>query len=199
MDTFASRTFWVMRHGRPDLPRNPFFMDHDQFNRYLEAYDRAALSDVETQRLTALFQQYPVPDLVICSDLPRAQATAELFARSSPIIVDPTFREIPVWLPDASTKFLKSRWPEEFWWSYLRLNWFRDQGPEGKTRSRQRAQEAITRLLAYQEGHQRIALVSHAGFLSLLITMLHQQHRIKGPLLPSIRFGRPTNYTWVKS
>ncbi len=193
-----SRTFRVMRHGRPDLPRNPFFMDHDQFNRYLEAYDRAALDDAETQRLTALFQQYPVPDLVICSDLPRARATAELFARSSPVIIDPVFREIPVWLPDQTTWFLRSRWPEEFWWSYLRLSWFKDLGPEGKIRSRRRAEEAIEHLRNYQRDHRQLAIVSHAGFLSLLITMLRERHLIKGPILPSIRFGRPTRYTWIK-
>lgn len=190
------RAFWVMRHGRPDLPRNPFFMDRDQFNRYLESYDRAALNGMETKRLTLLFQQYPVPEVVICSDLPRAKATAELFARSVPILVDPTFREIPVRLPDTSTRFLKSRWPEEFWWSYLRLNWFRDQGPEGKVRSRQRAEMAIAHLSGYFQEHQHIAIVSHAGFLSLLITMLHQQHRIRGSLLPSIRFGHPKRYRW---
>ncbi len=196
MDTSAVRAFWVMRHGRPDLPRNPFFMDHDQFNRYLEAYDRAALDETEAKRLTLLFQQYPIPELVICSDLPRAKATAELYARSGPILVDPIFREIPVWLPEASSIFLKTKWPEEFWWSYLRVNWFRNQGPEGKVRSRQRAELAIARLSSYFQEHQNIAVVSHAGFLSLLITMLHQQHRIRGPLLPSIRFGRPKRYIW---
>lgn len=198
MDTLAEKTFWVMRHGRPDLPSNPFFMDRNSFNRFLASYDLAALSDVETARLARLYQRFPVPDLVVCSDLPRAHATAKLFGRTAPITVDPIFREIPIRLPDEPTLFLRSLWPAEVWWSYLRVNWFRNQGPEGKILSRRRGDEAIRHLRQYQQDYSRIALVSHAGFITLLVTMMHQEHQIQGPLLPSIRFGRPTLYRWLK-
>ncbi|WP_430626181.1 histidine phosphatase family protein [Sulfobacillus thermotolerans] len=178
MDTLAAKTFWVMRHGRPDLPRNPFFMNRDLFNRFLESYDLAALSAEESARLAQLYERYPIPDAVVCSDLPRAHATAKIFGRTAPIIVDPIFREIPIQLPEPSSLFLKSLWPAEVWWSYLRVNWFRNQGPEGKDRSRQRATEAIVHLRRYQHDYPHMALVSHAGFISLLITLLHQQHQI---------------------
>jgi broad specificity phosphatase PhoE len=199
MDSLAAKSFWIMRHGRPDLPPNPFFMERAQFNHFLALYDEAALSEKETLRLRELYERFPHPDLVICSDLPRAHATADLFARGATVIADPLFREIPVWLPDTSTIFLNRRWPPEFWWSYLRLNWFRNQGPEGKDLARIRAEKAIARWWQYQHDYSRIAIVSHAGFISLLITMLHQQHQIRGPLLPSIRFGHPTFYHWVRS
>lgn len=188
-----------MRHGHPDVPPNPFFMERVHFNRFLTSYDEAALSEKESDRLAELYSRYPRPDIVICSDLPRAHATALLFARGAEVIADPLFREIPVWLPDNSTQFLNRRWPPEFWWNYLRLNWFRNQGPEGKDLSRIRAEKAIAQWSHYQQRYSQVAVVSHAGFISLLIIMLHQRHQIRGPLFPSIRFGRPTFYRWVKS
>ncbi|MCL4351181.1 MAG: phosphoglycerate mutase family protein [Firmicutes bacterium] len=190
------QTFWVMRHGRPDLPRNPLFMTRNEFNQYLAAYDEAALSVHEQDRLQRLYAAYPKVDLVIASDLPRALETAKLFARHDNIIVDSLFREIPVWLPNDSTLFLKQRWPGEFWWSYLRFHWFWDQEPEGRTRSTERAREAISRLEQYQKQGPRLAVVSHAGFLLLLINLLQQDRRVSGRRLPHIGFGLPTLYRW---
>lgn len=199
MDSFLGKTLWVMRHGRPDIPHNPFFMNKEQFNSFLAAYDRAGLSEEEKVRLSGLYQAYPHPDLVITSDLPRAVDTAKIFARTSQIIIDPIFREIPVWLPLHSTPFLNARWPREFWWSYLRYDWFKDREPEGRTKSLMRAQEALERLYAYQAQADRLALVSHAGFLMVLINILHQRKQIRGRRLPSITFGKPTRYTWTRS
>ncbi|MHB1610396.1 MAG: histidine phosphatase family protein [Sulfobacillus sp.] len=185
-----------MRHGRPDLPRNPIFMDREQFNQYLAAYDEAGLSIQETERLHRLYKAYPKPDLVVASDLPRALQTAHIFARGSEVVVDPVFREIPVWLPPDASMFLTHRWPGEFWWSYLRYHWFLDQEPEGKRRSTERAQEAIRHFEEYQKQGPRVAVVSHAGFLLLLINVLQRDHRILGRRLPHIGFGLPTVYHW---
>lgn len=185
-----------MRHGRPDLPRNPFLMDRMEFNRYLEAYDLAGLSAGETHRLSVLYQKYPDPDLVVCSDLRRARETAEIFSKGAPIIVDPVFREIPVRLPDTPSPFLNARWPGEFWWSYLRMNWFRNQAPEGQAQSVARAYEATIRLKAYHHDVQRLAVVSHAGFLLVTINLLIKQKEIQGRRLPHIGFGQPTRYVW---
>ncbi|MCL5115626.1 MAG: histidine phosphatase family protein [Firmicutes bacterium] len=196
MDNLQGKTLWVMRHGRPNVPPNPLLMTKQQFNEYLEQYDLAGLSDAETARLTALYQTYPVPELVIASDLPRARETADLFAKGAPIVVDPLFREIPVWVPDASTWFLDRRWPSELWWSYLRFAWFYDIPPEGQKRSYERSREAIKRIMEYQKDVQTMAVVSHSGFLLVSIHLLMQQGRLRGRRLPSIKFGLPSTYQW---
>lgn len=187
-----------MRHGRPNVPRNPFFMKREQFNTFLTAYDEAGLSSSECDRLRKVYQDYPKPHLVISSDLPRALETAHLFARSSNIIVDPIFREVPVWVPDHQTLFLNQSWPAELWWSYLRYHWLRDQKPEGRTLSVKRAHRALEIVKEYQRDNASLALVSHAGFLMVLINLLQQERAIRGRRLPHISFGLPTTYTWKK-
>ncbi|MCY0881664.1 MAG: histidine phosphatase family protein, partial [Firmicutes bacterium] len=156
-----------MRHGRPDLPRNPFFMDRPQFNDFLEAYDRAGLSAQESQRLRRLYAPFPQPDLVLSSDLARAQETALLFARGAEVIALPILREIPLQLPETPSAFLTRRWPPEMWWTYLRLTWFRDAKPEGRTQTTKRAAGAIAAITSYQARCASLAIVSHAGFLSV--------------------------------
>ncbi|MDA8192965.1 MAG: histidine phosphatase family protein [Thermaerobacter sp.] len=196
MGNLSGKSLWVMRHGRPDLPPNPFLMDREQFNRFLNAYDDAGLSSLETDRLSALYRNFPEPDRVISSNLPRALKTATLYARSRPIAVDPLFREIPVWLPDQPNWFLNRRWPGEMWWNYLRLHWFRDQEPEGRTLSLRRAEQAIALLKSHQQDADRLAVVSHAGFLMVIIHLLQSRREIAGRRLPHINFGQPTRYVW---
>ncbi|MCY0864747.1 MAG: histidine phosphatase family protein [Sulfobacillus sp.] len=196
MTALRGKRLWVMRHGRPDLPDNPFFMTRETFNRFLEAYDAAGLSDREKDRLRRLYEGYPRPDLVVTSDLPRARETAELFARSAPIIEDPVFREIPVRLPDVPTWFLSRLWPGEIWWGYLRFAWFYDIPPEGQKKSLERAQTAIGKLEQYQSDVPNLAVVSHSGFLLVLIDQLQRAGRIQGRRLPHIGFGLPTDYIW---
>jgi len=196
MDNLHDKTLWVMRHGRPNVPPNPLLMTKVQFNQYLEQYDIAGLSENEQARLTALYQSYPTPELVVSSDLPRARKTADLFARSAPIVVDPIFREIPIWLPDANTWFLTRRWPSEVWWSYLRSAWFYDIPPEGRKLSIERSHEAVQKLLQYQQQVKTLAVVSHSGFLLVTINLLMKSGRIRGRRLPRIHFGTPTTYTW---
>lgn len=189
-------TFWVMRHGRPDVPRNPVFMDHHQFSQFLDAYDEAGLSESERLRLVSLYADYPIPDIVVASDLPRALATAHLFARGRDVIVSPLLREIPVRLPEPTTRFLRGRWPAEVWWSYLRYHWFFDQEPEGRTLSTRRALAAIQLVNSVREPGTRMAVVSHAGFLLLMINLLQRGHQVSGRRLPHIGFGEATAYRW---
>lgn len=197
MDNLRGKTLWVMRHGRPDVPPNPLLMTKTEFNQYLHRYDRAGLSDDESKRLVHLYQHYPVPDLVICSDLPRARATAELFGRGAEVIVDPLFREIPVRVPEkASTWFLNRRWPGEFWWSYLRSAWFFNIPPEGHRQSTQRSLKAVEEIVRYQGSAQGLAVVSHSGFLLVTIDQMMRQGLIAGRRLPHIGFGEPTTYRW---
>jgi broad specificity phosphatase PhoE len=188
-----------MRHGRPDLPDNPLLMTREAFNAFLDRYDQAGLSRDEKERLTQLYRRYPLPDLVVSSDLPRAQETAALFARSRPVLVDPVFREIPVRLPPAPTWFLSRTWPGEIWWGYLRFAWFYDVPPEGQTLSIQRAQVAIDALAKYQADVGQLAVVSHSGFILVLIDQMHRQRLIQGRRLPHIGFGLPTLYRWMSS
>lgn len=189
-------TFWVMRHGRPDVPHNPVFMDRDQFNQFLDAYDEAGISEVERLRLITCYADYPRPDIVVASDLPRALATAHLFARGRDVIVSPLLREIPVRLPAPTTRFLRGRWPQEVWWSYLRYHWFLDQEPEGKTLSTRRARAAIQLVKDARAPGTRMAVVSHAGFLLLTVNLLQRDHQVTGRRLPHIGFGAATPYRW---
>lgn len=197
MSTLSRKSLWVMRHGRPDLPPNPFLMDRHQFNRFLTAYDDAGLSTEETRRLTDRYRSIPTPNRIIASDLPRAQETAKILSRGSqPIITEPLLREIPVWLPDTSSMFLNGRWPTEMWWNYLRFHWFLDAEPEGRHKSLARAREAIALIEHHQAEAQNLAVVSHAGFLMAIITILHARGAIRGRRLPRIQFGYPNHYTW---
>lgn len=196
MDNLDGKTLWVMRHGRPNVPPNPLLMTKAQFNAYLEDYDLAGLSTDEQNRLRQLYNGYPVPDLVISSDLPRALETAQLFGRGAEIIVDPLFREIPVKVPEASTWFLNRRWPSEMWWSYLRSAWFFDIPPEGQTLSYARCRDAMEEIMRYQQRVERMAVVSHSGFLLVTVHLLMKAGRLHGRRLPRIRFGEPTTYRW---
>lgn len=185
-----------MRHGRPNVPPNPLLMTKTQFNQYLEHYDLAGLNEAETQRLAALYQTYPQPDLVISSDLPRAVETAQLFSRGARMLVDPIFREIPVKVPEASTWFLDRRWPSELWWSYLRSAWFYNIPPEGQTLSTERCRRAISEIARYQAEVDRLAIVSHSGFLLVSVNLMMKNGWLQGRRLPSISFGEPTTYRW---
>ncbi len=185
-----------MRHGRPDVPPNPLLMTGTEFNQYLHRYDLAGLSQNERNRLITLYQSYPVPDLVISSDLPRAQETAALFGRGAQHIVDPLFREIPIAVPDAATWFLTRRWPSELWWSYLRSSWFFNIPPEGQKLSTQRSHKAIAEIARHQAQVDRLAIVSHSGFLLVVVHQMMRQHLLEGRRLPHIKFGKPTHYGW---
>ncbi|PSR22092.1 MAG: histidine phosphatase family protein [Sulfobacillus acidophilus] len=197
MNNRAGKTLWVMRHGRPDVPLNPLLMTRAEFNDYLHRYDVAGLSQSEADRLTQAYQGYPVPDLVIASDLPRARETAELFGRGAPIIVDPLFREIPVKVPeDASTWFLTRRWPSEMWWSYLRVAWFFNIPPEGYDKSTLRSRQAAQEIVRHQDAVSSLAVVSHSGFLLVTVNQMMRQGLLVGRRLPHIGFGEPTTYRW---
>ena len=196
MDSLSGKMLWVMRHGRPNVPPNPLLMTKTEFNEYLHQYDVAGLSEVEADRLTALYRTYPVPDLVLSSDLPRAHETAQLFGRGAALVVDPLFREIPVRVPEASTWFLNRRWPSEFWWSYLRSSWFFDIPPEGYRQSTARSREAFQAITEHQRTVDRLAVVSHSGFLLVTVNQMMRQSLIRGRRLPHIGFGEPTTYRW---
>lgn len=196
MDNLTGKMLWVMRHGRPDVPPNPLLMTKNEFNEYLHQYDLAGLSSGERERLVALYRDYPLPDLVISSDLPRAHETAEVFGRGAKLLVDPLFREIPIRIPDASTWFLNRRWPSEFWWSYLRSAWFFDIPPEGHRASTRRSREAVIAIHQHQQQVKKLAVVSHSGFLLVTINQMVRQHLVAGRRLPRIAFGEPTEYRW---
>ncbi len=196
MGNLAGKTLWVMRHGRPNVPPNPLLMTKTEFNHYLHQYDVAGLSPTEARRLTAMYEEFPRPDLVIASDLPRAKQTAELFGGDAPLIVDSLFREIPVKVPESSTWFLDRRWPGEFWWSYLRSSWFFDIPPEGRKRSTERSRKAVEKIVEWQQQAEQLAIVSHSGFLLVTIHLMIQMNLIQGRWLPHIAFGQPTRYQW---
>lgn len=197
MENLRDKSLWVMRHGQPDVARNPLLMTGQAFNEFLLAYDRAGLTPAERQRLIALYRQTPLPDLVISSDLPRAEDTARLFARGKPVILNPLFREVPVRVTEESPGFFRRhRWTQEMWWSYLRLAWFRNQQPEGRTESIARAREALQEVSAYQKDVERLAIVSHAGFLLVALNLLQREGQVKGRRFPHISFGKPTHYRW---
>lgn len=191
------RTLWTIRHGHPDVPKNRPRVSRDEFNRYLDAYDAAGLSPSEAARLQALYATYPRPDLVLSSDLPRARETAILFARGADVRVDPVFREVPVFLPPGESWFLTGRWPGEVWWSYLRVAWFRGAQRETPEQSRARVADAIDLIEAALASAGGVGLVSHAGFLLLLVDTMKRRGLVAGPRLPSIGFGRATAYQWL--
>lgn len=196
MNNLAGKTLWVMRHGRPNVPPNPFLMTGAEFNGYLAQYDAAGLSPHERDRLRALYQGFPKPDLVVSSDLPRARETAELFGRGAPMVIDPLFREIPIMVPTAPTWFLGRRWPSQVWWRYLRAAWFFNNPPEGFRLSTARSLQAIAAIRDRQVGVDRLAVVSHSGFLLVVVNQMMRQGLLRGRRLPHIDFGRPTEYTW---
>ncbi len=197
VDRSDKQALWIIRHGKPDVLENARKVTREEFNRYLSAYDEAGLSPDEADRLRRQYESYPKPDLVLASDLPRALETATLFARGTPIFTDQVLREVPVALPPQSTWFLNGSWSGETWWTYLRVAWFRGLQQESPALSRKRAQAALE-FIEHHRGHRsQMAVVSHSGFLLMLVNQMHRQHRIHGPFLPSIKFGQPTGYQWL--
>lgn len=190
-------SLWIIRHGKPDVPTSGWRVSRTEFNQYLLAYDQAGLSASEADRLRTRYQDCPKPELVLSSDLPRAFATAELFARGAKIITDPILREVPVQIPDYPGRFLEGRWPSELWWTYLRIAWFRGLQAETPKLSSARALRAIEFVTAHRTANTELAVVSHSGFLLIVVDKLHRRHAVSGPRLPSIEFGRPNHYRWL--
>jgi len=96
-DTRAPRLALV-RHGRSAHVHRGW-IDHDGFGRWRVAYEKAGLADAE-RAPAALVRLAGEAGLVVCSDAPRAVASARLLAPGREITVSPLLRELALQAPD---------------------------------------------------------------------------------------------------
>lgn len=87
-----------MRHGRSAHVHRGW-IEHGGFGRWRVAYEEAGLADAE-RAPAELVQLAGEAGLVVCSDAPRAVASARLLAPGREITVSPLLRELELQAPD---------------------------------------------------------------------------------------------------
>jgi broad specificity phosphatase PhoE len=142
------------------IPHNRFQMlDGPGFDGWAHWYDT---TDVHSKPVPRAGEGW---DLCYCSDLPRAQYTAN-YLFSGPIEVTPLLREVPFsgFLPR------RARLPLFLWQSTSRLGWYLNHKSQSENR-----RQTLGRIVAFakmlQERHQgdeRILIVSHGFYMQFL-------------------------------
>jgi broad specificity phosphatase PhoE len=186
----------LIRHGRPDW-QFPRFSTLLQFERGVEGYDEAGLSESGSKAIADAVAQLPTAK-ILSSDLLRARMTAEILAEFSqqPIEFDPIFREVKT--TKISSGHLGKLWGPNFIWTLLRfLAWLTGIGDyvESPRQLWQRLAKVHQILRSHFETEDTIILVSHGWFITLLALYLRLQRTIEsGPILPGTDYGSSTEY-----
>lgn len=185
----------MIRHGRPEW-QYPFLISLSRFEDISVGYDAAHLSRDGMSAIDALAKRLPKA-LILSSDLPRAQETAEIIGRGSGTIqFAPVFREVQT--PQIATHLLGRLWaPAALWALIRRCCWIVGIGQcsEWPRAAWNRAAKATNKILKHFETEADIILVSHGWFMVVLALHLRWRGLIeRGPLIPKVGFGAMTEY-----
>lgn len=157
----------LVRHGLPNVDRS-VKLDWRAFRLWWQGYDAAGLAPGQTPpaELCAAAEQ---ADVIFCSTLPRAIATAEAIANGRPLMKDPIFVEAPLPPP---------RWPgrrsPRRWGIVSRITWwFGDhQDMESRQAAELRAEAAAATLTARALRGETVMLVAHGWFNRMMRPVL---------------------------
>ncbi len=186
----------VIRHGRPEW-RLPRLISLFQFERALIDYDHAHLSREGINATAALITRLPKA-LILSSDLPRAQETAEIIARESKATIkcDSLFRELLA--PSIGKEVVGRLCAPPVIWSLVHwCCWVAGIGEclEGPRAAWSRAAKAANTILTCFDAEEDVILVSHGWFI-ILLTQYLRWHKLieRGPFLPRASYGAMTEY-----
>jgi broad specificity phosphatase PhoE len=159
-------------------------------------YDATELSGEGTEAIEELARQLPEA-LILSSDLPRAQETAQIIARNgSSIKFSPLFRELKS--PRIATGLMNKLWAPPSVWSLVHwLCWIFGIGEfsENPQAALRRAALAADEIFKHLETEEKVILVSHGWFMIFLAVYLRKRGLIaRGHLIPRTGFGAVTEY-----
>ncbi len=178
----------LFRHARPDLSIRLSIAPR-QIPEFIARYDQAPITGAPDA--TALDHARHCA-LALCSDLPRAIATAEALGFGPERrLVDPVFAEVH--LPHAEWGW--PRLPALFWAILFRFLWLAGYAHDGESigAARARARLAAARLICAAREHGSVALCGH-GFMNRLIGEELYRLGWRGPHHPGYRYWGCTHY-----
>jgi broad specificity phosphatase PhoE len=166
----------LIRHGRSSSALPPGLVDRGAVERWLTAYDEAALATGDAPP-PALVAEVARAHLIVTSDLPRAVASAALLAPGREALVSPLFREVPLPIPHS----LVRRLPAVMWGALIHLRWMieiaRGRGDPGDAveRARAAARWCADACEGLEEREPVIAVATHGVFRRVLARHLRRE------------------------
>lgn len=171
----------LLRHGKPavDLVGMACAADLAQM---AAAYNAAGIVD---QPPPAVLHAVGNADIVLCSDLLRAQESARALGFAEVYTVEVDMREAAI--PHFASGSIKL--PVSVWLLVLRILWLAGFSRNGESyaAARSRARQAAARLVALAERHASVLLVGH-GVMNYLIARELRASGWQGPAKPGKRF-----------
>ena len=158
----------LVRHGRSAHAPGGW-MDVQGMRRWFDDYDRAGIADDDAPP-APLRELAERAGLVVASDLPRAQMSAERLAPGQPVVVSPLLREVPIVLPELGT----IRMPIAAWAlaTGVRHAVARVRGTPAPAEARKQARHAAEWLAGLADRHEEVLVVTHANLRGLLSDVL---------------------------
>lgn len=154
-------TIGLIRHYPVKQPSRPRRCDAEQFARWCDRYNSAAVRLPEASRF-----HHGDWDVCLSSDMRRAaHTTRHLWGEESGIVYSSALREVEI-APFCSTKL---KLPHTLWSLIGRAAWYvsHPSQPESLRQTKTRAAALVDSLYAFGEG-QRVLIVSHGLFLLML-------------------------------
>lgn len=169
----------LVRHGKPDFPVSTRIASRE-IPRLIRAYDEAPL-EAASQPPQALVDLVHGCECIVCSDLPRSQASAARLGIAQIHHSDPLFREAR--LPHTSLPLPKLS--PLFWFLLFRALWFAgfSANGEGVREAKARARRAARKLEELAHAHGTVLFVGH-GLFNTLIAKELLADRWSGPRSP---------------
>lgn len=160
----------LMRHGRPQMPLLEK-INASAFVQWVDDYNQATLCASSMPSLLAR-QCAQNAKVLVCSDLKRSRASAELLNSERIVLADAIFNEAD--LPVAHWQSL--RLSPKTWAIVFRVLWFLGYAKNCQSvmKTGQRAQVAAEKLIAMTEVHGDVLFVGHGVFNRFLAKRLRK-------------------------
>lgn len=159
----------LVRHGRSAHVQSGW-IDVRGFLRWREAYEAAGI-DPNDAPPPSVRELATAASLVVASDVARAIESARALAPEAAIVTSPLLRELALTPPNLGTL----RMPMAAWALAYGVRLLARPHEHITPAERQRAQEAAQWLTEHTARHQRIVVLTHATFRSILAKALHAE------------------------
>ncbi|MCK5917334.1 MAG: histidine phosphatase family protein [Cocleimonas sp.] len=154
----------LLRHGKPNF-KIPKRIASKEIVNAIKLYDKAGIA-VDSIPPQCSIDMANNVDVIICSHLPRSLESAQKLTQQSVYLSDELFREAS--LPSANSSFPKL--DPTIWLTIFRILWLFGYAKNGESISitRQRAKEAMKKLIELTQQDQHVLLVGHGVFNYLI-------------------------------
>ncbi|WP_028399350.1 histidine phosphatase family protein [Ectobacillus panaciterrae] len=182
----------LIRHGRSNLHSD--FMNMKQFQEWLEHYDREGIAE-ETEFPKDTVRAIQTAKFVISSTSARAIQSAALLTNSLSFVQNPIFCDAALPSVLGAPEWIKLK--PHGWMFVNRMLWLAGHSKEIESyeQARFRARQAVDLLIGYAHCYQKVALVGHGYFNSMIAKEL-KQRGWAGPVFISHEHWGCTTYTY---